>query len=32
MRGQRGDYNAWDDVLRGNSDRIGWSWKDVGKL
>ncbi len=29
MRGRPSDYDAWDDVLRGNNDRIGWGWKDV---
>ncbi|MEP2981002.1 MAG: GMC family oxidoreductase N-terminal domain-containing protein [Lentilitoribacter sp.] len=29
MRGRPSDYNAWDDILRGNNDGIGWSWNDV---
>ncbi|MEY8099648.1 GMC family oxidoreductase [Falsihalocynthiibacter sp. S25ZX9] len=29
MRGRPEDYNAWDEILRGNNDGLGWSWKDV---
>ncbi len=29
MRGRPADYDEWDEVLRGNNDRIGWSWADV---
>lgn len=29
MRGRPSDYDGWDEVLRGNSDRVGWGWKDV---
>ena len=29
MRGRPSDYDEWDEVLRGNNDRIGWGWKDV---
>lgn len=29
MRGRPDDYDAWDDILRGNNDGVGWGWKDV---
>jgi choline dehydrogenase len=29
IRGRPSDYDEWNDVLRGNNDRIGWGWKDV---
>jgi choline dehydrogenase len=29
MRGRPDDYDAWDAILRGNNDGIGWGWKDV---
>lgn len=29
MRGRPADYDAWDAVLRGNNDRVGWGWQDV---
>ncbi|MEM7463534.1 MAG: GMC family oxidoreductase N-terminal domain-containing protein [Pseudomonadota bacterium] len=29
MRGRPADYDEWDEVLRGNNDRVGWSWADV---
>ncbi|WP_299926259.1 GMC family oxidoreductase N-terminal domain-containing protein [uncultured Pelagimonas sp.] len=29
MRGRPSDYDEWDDILRGNNDRIGWGWDDV---
>lgn len=29
MRGRPDDYNAWDELLRGNNDRVGWGWDDV---
>ncbi|MEM9223184.1 MAG: GMC family oxidoreductase N-terminal domain-containing protein [Pseudomonadota bacterium] len=29
MRGRPSDYDAWDDVLRGNNDGVGWGWRDV---
>lgn len=29
MRGRPDDYDEWQDILRGNNDGIGWSWKDV---
>jgi choline dehydrogenase len=29
MRGRPSDYDEWNDVLRGNNDRMGWGWKDV---
>ena len=29
IRGRPSDYDEWDRVLRGNNDRIGWSWSDV---
>ncbi len=29
MRGRPSDYDEWNDVLRGNNDRVGWGWKDV---
>ena len=29
MRGRPSDYDAWDELVRGNNDRIGWGWKDV---
>lgn len=29
MRGRPSDYDAWDAILRGNNDGLGWGWKDV---
>jgi choline dehydrogenase-like flavoprotein len=29
MRGRPADYDAWDALLRGNNDRVGWGWQDV---
>ena len=29
MRGRPSDYEAWDEILRGNNDRVGWGWNDV---
>ncbi|MEO9781475.1 MAG: GMC family oxidoreductase [Sedimentitalea sp.] len=29
MRGRPADYDAWQDILRGNNDNPGWGWKDV---
>ncbi|WP_136660692.1 GMC family oxidoreductase N-terminal domain-containing protein [Nitratireductor sp. XY-223] len=29
MRGRPADYDEWDDILRGNNDRVGWGWDDV---
>ena len=29
MRGRPSDYDAWDEILRGNNDRVGWGWDDV---
>ena len=29
MRGRPADYDEWDDVLKGNNDRIGWGWSHV---
>jgi choline dehydrogenase-like flavoprotein len=29
MRGRPSDYDAWDDLLRGDNQNPGWSWKDV---
>lgn len=29
MRGRPSDYDAWDEILRGNNDGLGWGWKDV---
>jgi choline dehydrogenase len=29
IRGRPSDYDAWDEMLRGDNDRAGWSWKDV---
>ncbi|MCY6382178.1 GMC family oxidoreductase [Hoeflea prorocentri] len=29
MRGRPSDYDEWDEVLRGNNDRVGWGWDDV---
>lgn len=29
MRGRPADYDEWDQVLRGNNDRVGWGWDDV---
>ncbi|MEM9972259.1 MAG: GMC family oxidoreductase, partial [Pseudomonadota bacterium] len=29
MRGRPSDYEAWDDVLRGNNAGVGWGWNDV---
>jgi choline dehydrogenase len=31
MRGRPSDYDAWDDILRGNSDGADWSWGAVLK-
>jgi len=29
IRGRPSDYDAWDDVLRGENDSPGWRWPDV---
>lgn len=29
MRGRPSDYDAWHELLRGDNDYPGWSWKDV---
>jgi len=29
MRGRSEDYDEWQEILRGNNDSHGWSWKDV---
>ncbi len=29
MRGRPSDYDAWEDVLRGDNDNPGWRWADV---
>ncbi|MEM1360316.1 MAG: GMC family oxidoreductase N-terminal domain-containing protein [Pseudomonadota bacterium] len=29
MRGRPSDYDAWDAVLRGSNDGVGWGWEDV---
>src|SRR3954470_6053044 len=29
IRGRPSDYDAWDEMLRGDNDRAGWSWNDV---
>ena len=29
MRGRPGDYDAWNEVLRGNNDGADWSWNAV---
>lgn len=29
MRGRPSDYDEWDNILRGNNDRVGWGWSDV---
>ncbi len=29
MRGRASDYDAWEETLRGNNDRVGWGWADV---
>jgi choline dehydrogenase len=29
IRGRPSDYDEWDEILRGNNDRIGWGWEDV---
>ncbi len=29
MRGRPSDYDEWDEILRGNNDRVGWGWNDV---
>ena len=29
MRGRPSDYDEWHDLLRGDNDYPGWSWKDV---
>ena len=29
MRGRPSDYDEWDEILRGNNDRVGWGWDDV---
>ena len=31
MRGRPSDYDAWNDVLRGNNDGADWSWNTVLK-
>ncbi len=29
MRGRPSDYDAWNDILHGANDGVGWGWKDV---
>ena len=29
MRGRPSDYDAWDTILRGSNDGVGWGWNDV---
>lgn len=29
MRGRPADYDAWDALLRGSNDGVGWGWHDV---
>lgn len=29
MRGRPADYDAWQAVLQGNNDAVGWGWADV---
>ncbi len=29
MRGRPSDYDAWNEILRGNNDHMGWGWADV---
>ncbi|MEM7694205.1 MAG: GMC family oxidoreductase N-terminal domain-containing protein [Pseudomonadota bacterium] len=29
MRGRPSDYDAWNDLLRGNNDGVGWGFEDV---
>lgn len=29
IRGRPADYDEWDEILRGNNDRVGWGWEDV---
>ena len=29
IRGRPGDYDRWDEILRGNNDAVRWSWQDV---
>ncbi len=29
MRGRPADYDAWDALLRGSNDPVGWGWADV---
>lgn len=29
IRGRADDYSAWDDVLRGNADPLGWGWSEL---
>ncbi|WP_424985231.1 GMC family oxidoreductase [Microbulbifer sp. S227A] len=29
MRGRPADYEAWQDILRGNNENPGWGWADV---
>ena len=29
MRGRPSDYDEWHEILRGNNDAVGWSWRDV---
>ncbi|MEM9585540.1 MAG: GMC family oxidoreductase N-terminal domain-containing protein [Pseudomonadota bacterium] len=29
MRGRPSDYDAWNDILRGTNDGVGWGWEDV---
>lgn len=29
MRGRPADYDAWQDILRGNNENPGWGWADV---
>jgi len=29
MRGRPADYDAWQELLHGNNDAVGWGWEDV---
>ncbi len=29
MRGRPSDYDAWDEMLRGTNDGVGWGWDEV---
>ncbi|MEM8659148.1 MAG: GMC family oxidoreductase N-terminal domain-containing protein, partial [Pseudomonadota bacterium] len=29
MRGRPSDYDAWEALLRGSNDGVGWGWRDV---